>query len=50
MSFSDEAPGSTQSGTGFDDFQDGSGLSDNWSVENVGQNAYRGNPSCLLVG
>lgn len=40
-----------QSGTGFDDFQDGSGLSDNWSVEGgSGNNQYRGNPSCLLVG
>ena len=51
LSFSDSGSGSTQSGTGFDDFQDGSGLSDNWSVEGgSGNNQYRGNPSCLLVG
>ena len=51
LSFTDSGnapPG--QSGTGFDDFQDGSGLSDNWSVEGGSQNQYRGNPSCLLVG
>ena len=50
VSFTDEGSGSTQSGTGFDDFQDGSGLSDNWSIEGGSQNQYRGNPSCLLVG
>ena len=50
VSFSDEGSGSTQSATGFDDFQDGSGLSDNWSIEGGSQNQYRGNPSCLLVG
>ena len=51
LSFTDSGnapPG--QSGTGFDDFQDGSGLSDNWSVEGGSSNQYRGNPSCLLVG
>lgn len=51
FSFTDSNSGSSgQSGTGFDDFQDGSGLSDNWSVEGGSQNQYRGNPSCLLVG
>ena len=51
VSFTDFAnTGGAQQGIGFDDFQDGSGLSDNWLVENVGANAYRGNPSCLLVG
>jgi len=41
----------TDSGSnGFDDFQDGSGMSDLWGVENQGANAFRGNPSCLLVG
>tara|TARA_Y100000356_G_scaffold118136_1_gene108902 strand:- start:49 stop:1032 length:984 start_codon:yes stop_codon:yes gene_type:complete len=51
LSFSDYANvSSAQQGLGFDDMQDGSGLSDNWLVENVGANAYRGNPSCLLVG
>lgn len=51
VSFTDYAnPGGQQQGLGFDDMQDGSGLSDNWYVENVGANAYRGNPSCLLVG
>ena len=50
FSFTDSGSGGTQSGTGFDDFQDGSGLSDNWSVEGGSQNQYRGNPSCLLVG
>ena len=52
VSFTDyaNAGGGQQQGNGFDDMQDGSGLSDNWYVENVGQNAYRGNPSCILVG
>lgn len=51
LSFTDSGnnpPG--QNGTGFDDFQDGSGLSDNWGVEGGSTNQYRGNPSCLLVG
>jgi hypothetical protein len=37
------------SSNGWDDFQDGSGMSDSWSIENVGNNAYRGNPSCILI-
>lgn len=34
---------------GWDDFQDGSGMGDAWTVENVGVNAYRGNPSYILI-
>lgn len=49
FSFTDATPGAGASGTGWDDFQDGSGMGDTWSIENVGSNAYRGNPSCILI-
>lgn len=37
------------SGWGWDDFQDGSGMGDGWSVEGQGSHAYRGYPSFILV-
>lgn len=37
------------SDVGWDDFQDGSGMGDAWAVENVGNNAYRGYPSFIMV-
>ena len=37
------------SGWGWDDWQDGSGMGDGWSVENQGANVYRGYPSFILV-
>ena len=39
----------SSSSNGFDDFQDGSGMGDNWAIENVGGNAYRGNPSYVML-
>ena len=44
MSFTDSS-----SSNGFDDFQDGSGMGDNWAIEGVGGNAYRGNPSYVML-
>ena len=35
--------------TGWDDYQDGSGMGDQWSVENVGANAFRNFPSCVAI-
>lgn len=35
--------------SGWDDFQDGSGMGDQWAIENVGGNAYRGNPSYVML-
>ena len=40
---------SNPSGWGWDDFQDGSGMGDGWSVEGQGSHAYRGYPSFILV-
>ena len=41
--------GGTFSQNGFDDFQDGSGMGDAWSVRNSSQSAVRGKPSfCML--
>lgn len=40
---------STNDPHGWDDFQDGSGMGDGWSVENVSANAYRGYPSYILI-
>ena len=37
------------SSNGFDDFQDGSGMGDNWAIEGVGSNAYRNNPSYIML-
>lgn len=51
FSFCDSGgPSSTASDTGWDDFQDGSGMGDSWNVENQGANTYRGYPSYILVG
>ena len=44
FSFTDSA-----NSNGFDDFQDGSGMGDNWAIEGVGGNAYRGNPSYIML-
>ena len=35
--------------TGFDDFQDGSGMGDTWTVRNSSQSAVRGKPSFLML-
>ena len=35
--------------TGFDDFQDGSGMGDTWSVRNSSQGAVKGKPSFLML-
>ncbi len=32
---------------GWDDWQDGAGMGDTWDIENIGANAYRGNPSAI---
>ena len=37
------------SSNGFDDFQDGSGMGDNWAIEGVCSNAYRNNPSYVML-
>ena len=39
----------TFSQTGFDDFQDGSGMGDAWSVRNSSQSAARGKPSFVML-
>lgn len=52
FSWCDEAGGNSTtnpSGWGWDDWQDGSGMGDGWSVENQGVNAFRGYPSFILV-
>ena len=41
--------GSGFSQTGFDDFQDGSGMGDAWSVRNSSQSAARGKPSFVML-
>ncbi len=48
FSFSDSANGSNST-TGWDDFQDGSGMGDNWEVEGQGDNAFRGAPSLIAL-
>jgi len=37
------------SNTGWDDWQDGSGMGDSWGVESVGNNAYRNYPSAIAI-
>ena len=51
FSFSDSTSSSTQSPTGWDDFQDGSGMGDQWRIEGSGATAgvYRGNPSLVAL-
>ena len=39
----------SSSSTGWDDYQDGSGMGDGWGVENVGANAYRDYASWMGV-
>ena len=41
---------STNDPHGWDDFQDGTGMGDSWSVETQGANAYRGLPSYIIIG
>ena len=45
FSFSDSGSGST----GWDDFQDGSGMGDDWEVEGVGDNGHRNAPSMIVL-
>ena len=51
FSFSDSTSSSTQSPSGWDDFQDGSGMGDQWRIEGSGATAgvYRGNPSLVAL-
>ena len=52
FSFTDSSGGnstSNPSGWGWDDFQDGSGMGDDWEVEGVGDNGYRNNPSYIML-
>ena len=49
FSFSDSASSGTQSSTGWDDFQDGSGMGDSWSVEGQSANYARGFPSLVAL-
>ena len=49
FSFTDSTSGGTQSATGFDDFQDGSGMGDGWQVEGQGNNYARGFPSLVAL-
>ena len=51
FSFSDSTSGGTQSPTGWDDFQDGSGMGDQWRIEGSGATVgvYRGNPSLVAL-
>ena len=49
ISFTDEGSGGNFSPTGFDDFQDGSGMGDAWDVEGQGANYGRGLPSLVAL-
>tara|TARA_B100000941_G_scaffold117999_1_gene82795 strand:- start:198 stop:1820 length:1623 start_codon:yes stop_codon:yes gene_type:complete len=49
FSFTDSGSGGTQSSTGFDDFQDGSGMGDGWQIEGQGNNFGRGLPSLIAL-
>ena len=49
FSFTDSASGGTQSATGWDDFQDGSGMGDGWEVETQGNSYARGYPSLIAL-
>jgi hypothetical protein len=42
-------PGSAQQAFGFDDWQDGSGMSDVWDCENTSQGTARGKPSFVMI-
>ena len=47
FSFTDA--GSVGSSTGWDDFQDGSGMGDDWEVEGLGDNGARGSASMIVL-
>ena len=51
FSFSDSSSTATGSPSGWDDFQDGSGMGDQWRIEGSGATAgvYRGNPSLVAL-
>ena len=49
FSFSDATSSGTQSATGWDDFQDGSGQGDGWTVEGQSGNFGRGLPSLVAL-
>ena len=52
FSFTDSSGGnstSNPSGWGWDDFQDGSGMGDDWEVEGVGDNGHRGAASMVVL-
>mgnify|MGYP003137540024 CR=1 FL=1 len=49
FSFTDSDTSGGASPSGWDDFQDGSGMSDNWEVEGQGDNAFRGAPSLIAL-
>ena len=49
FSFTDSTSSGTQSQTGWDDFQDGSGMGDGWSVEGQSNNYARGFPSLIAL-
>jgi hypothetical protein len=41
--------GAAQQACGFDDWHDGSGMSDIWDCENTGQGTARGKPSFIMI-
>ena len=49
FSFTDSTSSGTQSPTGWDDFQDGSGMGDGWAVETQSGNYGRGLPSLVAL-
>ena len=49
FSFTDSTSSGTQSQTGWDDFQDGTGMGDGWTVEGQSGNYARGFPSLIAL-
>ena len=49
FSFTDSTNSGTQDPDGWDDFQDGSGMGDAWSIEGQGSNHARGFPSLIAL-
>ena len=49
FSFTDSGSGGVQDPNGWDDFQDGSGMGDDWEVEGVGDNGHRGAASMVVL-
>ena len=49
FSFTDSTSSSTQDPDGWDDWQDGSGMGDGWSIEGQGANHARGFPSLIAL-